>query len=103
MEEIVAAKIDSAIDGQSKKNSEKKLEHEISELNEQSKRMQNLIERVDLLPDSESKELMRECISQILVFYGNGLERIMNILMNEGNTASTKILNDLLDDSFING
>jgi len=47
--------------------------------------------------------LMRECISQILVFYGNGLERIMNILMNEGSTASTKILNDLLGDSFING
>ncbi len=81
----------------------KEMDAEIKELNEQSKRMQQLIEQIDELPDSATKELMQECVNEMLTFYGNGLERIMNILMNEGNGAATKILNDLMEDNFISG
>ena len=85
------------------KPSAKELDDEIRTLNEQSQRMQKLVEQVDLLPDSPSKELIRECIAEILTFYGNGLERIMTVLINESNVTATKILNNLLEDSFING
>lgn len=76
---------------------------EVEELNRQSKRMQDLIEQVNNISDPKSKELMQECISEILTFYGRGLERILDILMNENNQAATKIINELMEDSFISG
>lgn len=79
------------------------LEKEIEALNQQSRRMQQLIEQVDEIKDLKVKELVQDCIQEILTFYGNGIERIINILMHENSSAATKIINDLIGDSFING
>src|ERR1700722_14401427 len=66
---------------------------------EQSQRMQQLMERIDTLPDSETKEMSQDCMQEILVFYGHGLKKILDIL-SMGN-HSTDILNNLIEDNFI--
>jgi Fe-S cluster biogenesis protein NfuA/nitrite reductase/ring-hydroxylating ferredoxin subunit len=76
---------------------------EISELNQQSQHIQELIEEIDSLGDSEARELMQECIREILSFYGHGLERILRIISNGSNSAAKEIYNNLIDDSFLSG
>ena len=76
---------------------------EIEELNRSSERIQQLIGQIDQLKDKESRELVQACISEMLGFYGKGLERILKILMRDGSSASTKLLNDLIEDNFVSG
>ena len=74
---------------------------EISELNQQSQHIQELIEEIDALPDPNTRSMMQECIQEILSFYGNGLERILNIISNGNSSAAKDIYNNLIEDSFI--
>jgi len=76
---------------------------EISELNQQSQRIQELIEEIDALPDTDTRNMMQECIQEILSFYGKGLERILKIISNGNNSAAKDIYNNLIGDSFICG
>lgn len=76
---------------------------EIAELNLQSRHIQELIEEIDSLANGDAKELMQECIREILSFYGHGLERILRIISNGSNSASKEIYNNLIDDSFLSG
>src|SRR5215467_4723148 len=75
----------------------------LNDVNRQSKRMQELIEQVDRITDKSSRELMRDCLREILTFYGNGLERILYIIGNDRNEVATRIFNDLIEDSFVSG
>ncbi len=76
---------------------------EISELNRQSERIQELIEEIDALPDEKAKNMMQECMQEVLSFYGQGLERILGIISKGNNTAAKDIYNNMLGDSFVNG
>jgi Thioredoxin-like proteins and domains len=76
---------------------------EIAELNQQSQHIQELIEEIDSLASGDAKELMQECIREILNFYGHGLERILRIISNGNNAAAKEIYNNLIDDSFLSG
>lgn len=53
---------------------------ELSELNRQSDRIQELIEEIDALPDEKARDMMQECMQEVLSFYGHGLERILGII-----------------------
>jgi Fe-S cluster biogenesis protein NfuA/nitrite reductase/ring-hydroxylating ferredoxin subunit len=74
---------------------------EISELNQQSQHIQELIEEIDSLPNIEARELMQECMQEVLSFYGHGLERILKIISNGNTSAAKDIYNSLIDDSFV--
>ncbi len=76
---------------------------EVAELNQQSEHIQELIEKIETLPDASARKLMQECIQEILRFYGNGLERILKIISNGNSSASKDIYNNLIEDSFVNG
>lgn len=76
---------------------------EISELNQQSQYIQQLIEEIEALPDPHSRKLMQECIQEILSFYGHGLERMLHIISNGNSAAAKDIYNKLIEDSFITG
>ncbi len=76
---------------------------ELAELNEQSKRIQDLVEEIDRLPDENAKNLMQECMQEVLSFYGHGLERILKIISNGNSEAAKNIYNNLIEDSFITG
>ena len=91
--------------GQSRLYSKKEegFKDEVAELNDQSEHIRMLIEQIENLPDANARDLMQECIQEILGFYGNGLERILKIVSNGNSTAAKDIYNNLIDDSFING
>ncbi|MEP6616307.1 MAG: NifU family protein [Ginsengibacter sp.] len=76
---------------------------EISLLNRQSEHIQELIEEIDSLPDNNTRELMQECIQEMLSFYGQGLERILKVISNGSNSAAKEIYNNLIEDSFLSG
>jgi Fe-S cluster biogenesis protein NfuA/nitrite reductase/ring-hydroxylating ferredoxin subunit len=79
------------------------LEDEIADLNHHSQRIQELIEKVEMLPRGTAQSLAQECIQEILSFYGKGLGRILKIISEGNSTAAKDIYNDLIEDSFING
>ncbi len=76
---------------------------ELSELNRQSERIQELLEQIDTLPDEKAKDMMQECMQEVLSFYGYGLERILGIISKGNNTAAKEIYNNMLGDNFVNG
>ena len=76
---------------------------ELSELNRQSDRIQELIEEIEALPDEKSRTMMQECMQEVLSFYGHGLERMLAIISKGNNTAAKDIYNNMLGDSFVNG
>ncbi len=82
---------------------EEPLKDEVSELNRQSDHIQELIEKIEMLPDPKARKLMEECIQEILGFYGSGLEKILKIISSGNSSAAKDIYNELIEDSFING
>lgn len=73
------------------------------DLNQQSQRIQELIEEIDRFPDTNAKNLMQECIQEVLSFYGYGLEKILEIISDGNKAAAKDIYNDLIADSFVSG
>ena len=49
------------------------------ELNQHGQRMQELIAKIDILPDPNARELLRECLQEVLAFYGLGLDRMLEV------------------------
>jgi Fe-S cluster biogenesis protein NfuA/nitrite reductase/ring-hydroxylating ferredoxin subunit len=76
---------------------------EVRDLNKQSQYIQEMIEEIESLPDPDARQLMQECIQEILSFYGQGLERILSIISKSNHAAAKDIYNDLIEDSFVSG
>jgi Fe-S cluster biogenesis protein NfuA/nitrite reductase/ring-hydroxylating ferredoxin subunit len=71
-------------------------------LNEAGKRIQELIEQIDALPDSPARALFQQCLESVLKFYGYGLERILQIVSTAG-PEGKKIYGDLIHDGAVRG
>lgn len=76
---------------------------ELSELNRQSERIQELVDEIDAYPDEKARNMMQECMQEVLSFYGHGIEKILGIISKGNNTAAKDIYNNMLGDSFVNG
>ena len=76
---------------------------EIENLNRQSQHIQDLIDQVNELPDASARDIMQECIAEISSLYGKGLEKIIDILMEENSPAATRIMNRIMENSFVSG
>ena len=70
--------------------------NKLDALNEAGKRIQELVEQIDALPDSPARVLFQECLESVLKFYGYGLERILQIVAT--GPEGKKVYGDLIRD-----
>ena len=68
----------------------------------EGKRIQEWVEKIQGLPDSEAREMLGECLGSVLTFYGHGLERILRILEERG-LDGEKMRDALLADAGVTG
>jgi Fe-S cluster biogenesis protein NfuA/nitrite reductase/ring-hydroxylating ferredoxin subunit len=69
-------------------------------VNQQGKRLKELIERVGSLPDANARGLLHECLQSVLALHGEGLARIMELVKHTG-AAGEQINESLLHDKTV--
>jgi Fe-S cluster biogenesis protein NfuA/nitrite reductase/ring-hydroxylating ferredoxin subunit len=74
----------------------------VDEMNRHGRHVQELMDEIQALPDSPARELMDECLTSLLAFYGQGIERILNIIKRSG-IAGQKTYDELLHDRIVSG
>lgn len=68
----------------------------------EGKRIQKWAEKIQELPDSDTRGMLEECFGSVLSFYGHGLERILRIL-NKSGPEGDKVRDALLADAGVTG
>ena len=74
----------------------------LSELQREGKRIQELIARIDDVPDPSSRAMLEECIGSLLRFYGQGLARILDFVGGAG-PHGQEIYDRLVNDAAVRG
>jgi Fe-S cluster biogenesis protein NfuA/nitrite reductase/ring-hydroxylating ferredoxin subunit len=74
----------------------------LTELNEQSRHLQELLEKLEALAEPQARALAQESLQALLALYGGGLARILQILDAAG-PAAESVTQALLDDSVVRG
>ena len=74
----------------------------LDELNRVGRHVQELIERVNDVPDPSSRAILEECLESLLSFYGRGLERILE-LVEEAGPEGRKVYETLINDGAVRG
>jgi Fe-S cluster biogenesis protein NfuA/nitrite reductase/ring-hydroxylating ferredoxin subunit len=64
------------------------------DLNQEGKRLQEWIRKIESLPQSEARELLYKCLQSILSLHHDGLARILQLIKNAG--APGREINDAL-------
>lgn len=72
------------------------------DLAKQGQRMQELIERIETLPDPAARALLQECMESVLAFYGGGLARVLDVVQ-AADPDKGKVFAALLDDISVRG
>jgi Fe-S cluster biogenesis protein NfuA/nitrite reductase/ring-hydroxylating ferredoxin subunit len=72
------------------------------DINQQGKHIQELVERINALPDFGARELVQDCLQSVLALHGNGLARIMQLVKNAG-LAGREISDALAQDKLVRG
>jgi Fe-S cluster biogenesis protein NfuA/nitrite reductase/ring-hydroxylating ferredoxin subunit len=68
----------------------------------EGKRIQELVEKIQAMPDTAARRMLQECLESVLSFYGHGLSRILQIIEKAGDDGK-KIRAALLDDGGVAG
>jgi Fe-S cluster biogenesis protein NfuA/nitrite reductase/ring-hydroxylating ferredoxin subunit len=68
----------------------------------EGKRIQEWVDKIQQLPDSDAREMLEECLGSVLSFYGHGLERILRVLDKSG-ADGDKMRAALLADAGVTG
>lgn len=89
------------INGHAKSNGVNGHKEDQIDLNEQSRYIQQLIEEIEVWPDKQARELMHECLQEVLKFYGRSIERMMSVIGKSANGVSTQVYNDLISDNVV--
>jgi Fe-S cluster biogenesis protein NfuA/nitrite reductase/ring-hydroxylating ferredoxin subunit len=71
-------------------------------LNQRGKRIQELIEQIETLPDPAARGLMQECMQSVLGFYGDGLARVLEVVQEAG-ADGEKVFQSLIGDETVRG
>jgi Fe-S cluster biogenesis protein NfuA len=66
------------------------------------KQIQKLIEQIEAFPDANARELLHECLQNVLALYGDGLARILQLVHNAG-TDGEKVRDALIHDKLVRG
>jgi len=69
---------------------------------QQGRRIQALIDRVDTVADSEARQLLHECLYLVLGLYGDGLARILQLVNNAG-PEGERVREALVRDKLVRG
>lgn len=66
------------------------------ELNQHGRRVQELIAEIEALPDPNARELLQECMQEVLAFYGLGFDRVLEVAKSAtlGQNAYEKLVHD---------
>jgi Fe-S cluster biogenesis protein NfuA len=65
---------------------------------DQAQRIQQLIDRIEALPDPDTRDLMQECLQGVLALHGTGLERILKLV-----SVNTPLRDTLVNDDIVRG
>ena len=76
--------------------------HPVGDFNQQAKRIQELIGRIESLPEASARRLLHECLQSLLGLYGDGLARVLQLVGNEGR-GGEKVREALLQDKLVRG
>jgi Fe-S cluster biogenesis protein NfuA/nitrite reductase/ring-hydroxylating ferredoxin subunit len=71
-------------------------------MNRQGRRIQEIIEQIDAMPNPSARILMHECMESVLAFYGEGLERILKVSKRSTSEAGNAF-DDLVNDPVVGG
>lgn len=71
-----------------------------SELLAHSRRLQQLVEQVDRLREPVARALLQECLQSLLTFYGQGLERILE-LAHDNSPLQQPVFERLVNDPLV--
>ncbi|HEX3718473.1 MAG TPA: NifU family protein [Verrucomicrobiae bacterium] len=73
-----------------------------NDLNRDGKRIQELMQKIEALPDIGAREMLHECVRSLLALYGGGLGRILQLVNNMG-AEGGKVRDVLLRDKLVRG
>ena len=71
------------------------------ELNRHGKRVQELIAEIDDVTDANTRELLQECMQEVLAFYGLGLGRVLEVA--KGVSGGQDVYDKLVHDGIVRG
>jgi len=74
----------------------------VGDFNQQSQRIQDLITRIEALPDASARRLLHECLQSLLGLYGDGLARVLQLAGNAG-ADGEPVRAALLHDKLVRG
>jgi Fe-S cluster biogenesis protein NfuA/nitrite reductase/ring-hydroxylating ferredoxin subunit len=77
-------------------------EQPLAELDSQSQRIQDLLAKIETLPDPSARALAQESLHAVMTLYGGGLARILEIVANAG-PAGKNVTDELLHDNVVRG
>jgi Fe-S cluster biogenesis protein NfuA/nitrite reductase/ring-hydroxylating ferredoxin subunit len=69
-------------------------------MNREGRRIQEIVEQIDAMPNPAARALMHECMESVLSFYGEGLDRILTLVKRSG-IGGQKVLDDLIHDKIV--
>jgi Fe-S cluster biogenesis protein NfuA/nitrite reductase/ring-hydroxylating ferredoxin subunit len=72
------------------------------DLNQHGRKIQELVARIDSLPDREAGALLQTCMQTVLAFYGEGLARLLDVVRSAAPDGE-KICDALGRDSVVRG
>jgi Fe-S cluster biogenesis protein NfuA/nitrite reductase/ring-hydroxylating ferredoxin subunit len=90
------------LDGQNNHNGFNGHAPPADDINRQGRHIQELVERIDMLPEPAARALVHECMESLLGFYGQGLERILQILKHSG-IGGQQAYEELIHDRVVSG
>ncbi len=64
----------------------------LAELSQQARRVQDLLEKAQSLPDPAARAVVEDCLQSVLSFYGEGLERMLQIIEGTGVEGKALVL-----------
>jgi Fe-S cluster biogenesis protein NfuA len=71
-------------------------------MNQQARRIEEIVRQIDEMPNPAGRALMQECLESLLAFYGEGIERMLEVVKRSG-IGGKKAYDDLLQDNVVRG
>ncbi|HEY3861851.1 MAG TPA: NifU family protein [Verrucomicrobiae bacterium] len=71
-------------------------------IHQEGRKLQDMIARIEQMPDAEARDLTRECLQSVLTLHGEGLERMLLLIKNAG-AAGREISEALQRDKLTRG
>ncbi len=74
----------------------------VDEPRRQARRIQELVEQIETLPNPDARNLLHECLQATLAFHGQGLARMLQVIADAGDSGKN-ISDRLIHDEAVRG